>query len=118
MRRLLISVALLCAGSAQAGELATCDALQKRYGDLVLQQQSDTWFAHAGAVTKRCPSPITTMTNGVYSNGSDQAWINYDVCKRQPATVTAANAAAQQVVNAYRQPMATLSAALSSNNCP
>jgi hypothetical protein len=26
--------------------------------------------------------------------------------------------AAQQVANAYRQPMATLSATLSSNNCP
>jgi len=118
MRHLLITVALLSAGSAQAGELATCDALQKRYGDLVLQQQSDTWFAHAGAVTKRCPSPITTMTNGVYSNGTDQAWITFEVCKKQPATVTAANAAAQQVANAYRQPMAALSAALSRNNCP
>ena len=118
MRPLLITAALLFAGSAQAGDLATCDALQKRYGDLVLQQQSDTWFAHAAAITKRCPSPITTMTNGVYSNGTDQAWITYEVCKKQPATVTAATAAAQQVANAYRQPMATLSAALSRNNCP
>ena len=31
MRHLLITAALLFAGSAQAGELATCDALQKRY---------------------------------------------------------------------------------------
>jgi hypothetical protein len=84
MRHLLITAALLFAGSAQAGELATCDALQKRYGDLVLQQQSDTWFAHAAAVTKRCPSPITTMTNGVYSNGSDQAWITTRSARSSP----------------------------------